>query len=86
MYQKSSETVQYVETANTSHSSGRAEVRPDRHLVREREQEPVRVPDAADVEAGIDSGADDREDRHRLGGAVDAGAPLLPEQEEDGAR
>ena len=27
--------------------------------------------------------ADDREDRHRLGEAVDRGAPLLPEQEED---
>ena len=28
---------------------------------------------------------DDREDRHRLGEAVDRGAPVLPEQEQDGA-
>jgi hypothetical protein len=29
------------------------------------------------------AGADDREDRHRLGEAVDRGPPLLPEQEQD---
>ena len=42
-----------------------AEVRPHLHLVRNRE-EPVGEPDAADVDAGEEAGADDREDRHRL--------------------
>ena len=59
-----------------------AEVRPDAHLVRDG-QHPVVQPDAADVDAGEDQRADDGEERHRLGGAVDRGAPLLPEQEED---
>jgi hypothetical protein len=34
---------------------------------------------------GEDEGADDGEDRHRLGEAVDRRAPLLAEDEEDGA-
>ncbi len=59
------------------------EVRPHAHLVRDREHVVVE-PRAADVDAGEEARAHDREDGHRLGEAVDAGAPLLPEQEEDG--
>ena len=36
------------------------------------------------MEDGENAGADHGEDRHRLGEAVDAGPPLLPEEEEDG--
>ena len=43
MYQNTTEMVAYVETANTSHASGRAELRPHIHRVRIREQ-PVSQP------------------------------------------
>src|SRR5262249_32583438 len=60
------------------------EIRPDRHLVRDREHV-VRVPSASDVNAREDERADDGKDRHRLTEAVDRRAPFLAEQEEDGA-
>ena len=62
----------------------RAELRPHFHLVRDRE-EPVRKPHATNVDARERTCADDCEDRHRFGEAVDARAPLLTEQEEDRA-
>ena len=62
---------------------GRAELRPDVIVVRQREKEPG-VPHAADVEDGEDAGADHGEDRHRLGRAVDRGPPLLAQEAEDG--
>ena len=61
-----------------------AELRPHVHLVWDWE-EPVRQPHATNVNAGEESGADHREDGHRLCKSVDAGAPLLSEQEQDGA-
>ena len=84
MYQKSSDTVKYVLTAKTSQMSGLLKFGQMRHLVREREHV-VREPSAADVDAREDERADDGEDRHRLGEAVDRRAPLLAEEEEDGA-
>ena len=36
------------------------------------------------MEDGKNAGAGDREERHRLGEAVDRRAPLLPEQKQDG--
>src|ERR1700674_93987 len=59
-----------------------AEVRPDAVVIRERREIP-RHPDAADVDAWENRGANDGEERHRFGGAVDGGAPFLPEQEQD---
>ena len=41
-------------------------------------------PDAADVDGGEQARAHHGEDRHRLGEAVDARPPLLPEEEQDG--
>ena len=61
---------------------GAAELRPHPHLVRDREH-PVRHPGAADVDAGEDQRARHREEGHRLRRAVDRGAPLLAEEEED---
>ena len=60
----------------------RAEVLPDVVRVRQREEEPG-VPHAADVEHREDARADDGEDRHGLGRAVDRGAPLLAQEAQD---
>ena len=60
----------------------RTEVRPDAVGVRDRREEP-RHPHAADVDAGENAGANDGEERHGLGGAVDGRAPLLPGEEKD---
>ena len=62
---------------------GRFEVLPDRVGIRDRCQEPGE-PHAADVEGRENAGTDHREDRHRLGGAVDRGAPVLAGEEEHG--
>ena len=59
-----------------------AEVLPDRVGVWHRGQPPGH-PHAADVERGVDAGANDREEGHRFGGAVDRGAPLLACEEKD---
>jgi hypothetical protein len=59
------------------------EVRPDAHLVGDGEHV-EEEPWPSHVDAGEDERADDREDRHRLGEAVDRGPPLLAEEEEDG--
>ena len=58
------------------------ELRPERHRVGVR-GEPVEELRAAEVEDREDPGAHDREDRHRLGEAVDRLPPLLPEEEQD---
>ena len=58
------------------------EVHPQRALVRVRQDE-VGLPDAADVDAEELRGGEHREDRHRLGAAVDRVAPLRAEQIED---
>ena len=59
------------------------EVGPDGHLVGIGE-DPVDNPHAADVDAGEQARADHGEDRHRLGKAVDARPPFLPEEEQNG--
>ena len=60
----------------------RTEVLPDDVRVRDREEIP-RIPYATDVEDREDRGADDCENRHGLGGAIDRRAPLLTEQAQD---
>ncbi len=47
-------------------------------------KQPVDEPRPADVEHRIQAGAGDGEERHRLGEAVDRGAPLLAQQQQDG--
>src|SRR5690625_651397 len=59
------------------------EVRPDVHLVRDRE-EIIVEPGATGMERREDTRAEDGEDRHRFGEAVDARPPVLPKEEEDG--
>ncbi len=83
-YQKSSDTVKYVLTAKTSQMSGLLKFGHSVIWFGQREHV-VREPRAADVDAREDERADDGEDRHRLGEAVDRRAPLLAEEEEDGA-
>ena len=58
------------------------EVGPDAHLVRDWEH-PVGDPDASHVNPWERHSAHDREDGHRLGRAIDRGAPFLAEEEED---
>ena len=60
----------------------RLEVGPEVPLVRVRQQ-PVEEPLAADVDDREEAGGHDGEHRHRLGGAVDRGAPRRAEQEQD---
>ena len=60
-----------------------AEVRPQRHRVRVREQPVDRQPRTAGVEEREDRRARDGEQRHRLGEAVDRRAPVLPEEQQD---
>ena len=60
----------------------RAVILPQAVPVRNREKIP-RLPNATDVEAGIETGAHHREERHRFGCAVDGRAPLLPREEKD---
>ncbi len=60
-----------------------SELRPHAHLVGIRE-EPVGEPDAADMQRREQAGAHNCEDGHGLGKAVDAGAPILAEEEENG--
>ena len=83
MYQKSTETVTYVLTANTSHKQRAEEIGPDGHLIGIGEQ-PVNDPHAADVDARKQAGAHHGENRHRLGKAVDARPPFLAEEEQNG--
>src|SRR5437667_489160 len=61
-----------------------AEVGPNAVVVRQRREIP-RHPDTANVDAGENGGANHREKRHRFRGAIDRGAPFLPQQVEDGA-
>ena len=60
------------------------EVRPQQTLVRVREQE-VDVPEATDVNHREERRGDDREDGHRLGRPVDAGAEARSEEEQNRA-
>ena len=61
-----------------------AELRPHRaHVVRDRNH-PPREPRTAGVEQREQTGRHDGEDRHRLGRAVDADAPVLASQVEHG--
>ena len=60
-----------------------AELRPHPHRARVR-HEPVEEPRPPEVQNRVLRRAGDREDRHRLGEAVDRRAPLLPEEEQDG--
>ena len=55
----------------------RLPLRPQRHRVRVGKQ-PVGEPGPAEMQDRIDAGADRGEQRHRLGDAVDRGAPLRP--------
>ena len=57
-----------------------AELRPQAHVVRIREQPAGGEPRAAGVEASGRRGAHDGEDRHRFGKAVDRDAPVLLEE------
>src|SRR5207244_3243068 len=55
---------------------------PKLHRVRDGQQ-PVEEPRPAHVEQRVEAGAGDREERHGFGEAVDAGPPLLVQQEQD---
>ncbi len=59
-----------------------AELRPDVHRVRIRQQ-PIKHPDAAQMQQRKQGSASDREQGHGLGKAVDTGSPLLIEQQQD---
>ena len=59
------------------------EVRPDAHRVRVRHQPVGADPGPAHVQDREHPGAGHREQRHRLGEAVDRGAPLLAQQQQD---
>ena len=63
----------------------RPEVRPDGVQVGHGSQEP-RHPNASDVQAGVETGADDGKEGHRLGGAVDRRAPFLAGEEQNPPR
>jgi hypothetical protein len=82
--QKRTEMVRYVLTANTSHMSGLLKFGHICHLVRDREQVVVEPDDGRCGCAGNMAAQMHREDGHGLGEAVDARAPLLAEEEEDG--
>ena len=60
-----------------------AKLRPDAHR-RRVGNEPVEEPRPPEVQQREEPGLDDREERHRLGEAVDAGAPRLLEEQQDG--
>ena len=60
----------------------RAEILPDAVRVRERKEVPGQ-PHPPDVEQREDAGANHRENRHGLGGAVNRRAPLLAQQAKD---
>ena len=61
-----------------------AELRPQLHRVRIREQPVRRQPRATGVQQREHRRARDREERHRFREPVDRGAPLLAEQQQDG--
>ena len=60
----------------------RAEVHPERAARVGVREHPVREPRPAHVDQREEPGAHHGEDRHRLGRAVDRGAPALPEEEQ----
>ena len=60
-----------------------AELRPEGHRVGIGEQ-PIKQPRPAQMQQRKQAGAGHREQRHRLGKAVDARPPLLPEQQQEG--
>ena len=65
-------------------NQGAPELRPHLHLVGDRDR-PVQHPHPPHVDSGEHEGADDGEDRHRFGEAVDRGPPFLAEEIEDRA-
>ena len=66
--------MKYVNDRGGVPGQGAAKLRPNAHRRGVRDQ-PVEEPRAAQVQQRIEAGLNDREERHRLGEAVDAGAP-----------
>ena len=59
------------------------EVRPHRQVLRWDREQPVKHPNATNVNAGEHARTDNSENCHRFSGAVDTGSPVLAEQKQD---
>ncbi len=82
MYQKISETMKVRAHREHVPDQRAAELRPKLHRVRVR-QEPVEEPGPAQVQQRKHGRAHHGENRHGLGDAIDRGAPLLVQQQQD---